>query len=485
MLKKEPVTFSSAFGLTSEDISSAGAIDVTLNCDTKLFIDPLLLGESDNIEFRKCAREAYEQRFQLVIKLLAASVAHNDKAWKAARTQLSFPEMKYTHLGYSKGETGSGLGTLLTDELIQSAKEIIDLGVTDPDLFVALSLFEDNVGADRISDMTSHIVLKCLIDFTARACEKLKIPTNEFAIRELGNETFALPGNPLKDNKEPILLVPKDVVRDLPTASDWDSVQSAAAETEELRHRVNVDIGDIWAAKTKRDKARIRESITSSRERFELFLNVLNRAVDEPYNISIDHQGQLYPSDLKQAIQRNYPLDLSSYSQRNLNIDEAQQVVEMIIEQFRQLIENNGLWRLLYNEKTRTPRHERAAQQIFFAVANSYCVANNLDLTPEANAGAGPVDFKISSGAQLKILVEIKKSNNPRIVHGYESQLETYKESETTRHAHYVIVDVSGLSVANRKALADMHTVAVVEDGADASKIWFVDGTPKESASKG
>lgn len=140
MLKLEPVTFSVAFGLTSKDISEAGAIDVTLNCDTKLFIDPLLLSESDDIEFRKCARDSYEKRFGLVIKLLAASGAQSDKAWKAARAQLSFPEMKYTHLGYSKGESGSGLGTLLTDELIQSAKEIIDLGVTDPDLFVALSL---------------------------------------------------------------------------------------------------------------------------------------------------------------------------------------------------------------------------------------------------------------------------------------------------------------------------------------------------------
>lgn len=341
------------------------------------------------------------------------------------------------------------------------------------------------MGADRISDMTSHIVLQCLISFTTRTCEKLNIDTHEFAIRELGGKKFSLPANPLKSNKEPILLVPKDVVRDLPTASDWDSVQSAAAETEELRHRVNVDIGDIWAAKTKKDKARIRESITSSKERFELFLDVFNRAVDDPYNTAIDHQGQLYPSDLRQNLQRDYPLDLSAYSQKNLDINEAQQVVEMIIEQFRQLIENNGLWRLLYNEKTGAPRHERAAQQIFFAVANSYCAANNLDLTPEANAGAGPVDFKISSGAQLKILVEIKKSNNPKIVHGYESQLETYKESEKTRHAHYVIVDVGGLSVANRKALSDLHTAEVAAKGANASKIWSVDGTPKQSASKG
>jgi len=33
----------------------------------------------------------------------------------------------------------------------------------------------------------------------------------------------------------------------------------------------------------------------------------------------------------------------------------------------------------------------------------SYCQANNLDLSPESDAGRGPVDFKISQGFNDKI----------------------------------------------------------------------------------
>ena len=41
-------------------------------------------------------------------------------------------------------------------------------------------------------------------------------------------------------------------------------------------------------------------------------------------------------------------------------------------------------------------------QAIFFGVADSYCDANNIDLTKEGNNGRGPVDFKLSRGANDK-----------------------------------------------------------------------------------
>ncbi len=43
MAKDEPITLSIAWGIDQDTITKFGAIDVTLNCDTNLFIDPLLL----------------------------------------------------------------------------------------------------------------------------------------------------------------------------------------------------------------------------------------------------------------------------------------------------------------------------------------------------------------------------------------------------------------------------------------------------------
>ena len=236
--KGEPITISMAWGIHSDAIGAIGAIDVTLNCDTKLFIDPLLLGDSSDQEFARCAQSAYETRFETIASLLAASNRMGDLAERSARDLFRFHEVAYTHLGYSSGTSGSGFGAALTDDLVVNAKQAIAIGVTDPDLFVVLSLFEPGVGPDRISDMTTNIIVECLAMFTLRGCMRLGIETRPFKI---GGQSYHLPSNPLKPT-EPVLLVPKDIVRDLPVAADWSSVSEVAQETEDMRSRVSAQI---------------------------------------------------------------------------------------------------------------------------------------------------------------------------------------------------------------------------------------------------
>lgn len=483
MLKKEPLTFSSAFNISAHSVLAAGAVDVTLNCDTKLFIDPLLLPQSDHRHFSDCATAAYRARFELVIKLLRATRQAGDKAWDGARKQLTFPEMTYTHLGYSSGKSGSGFGSILTDSLLDSAKKVIDLGVEDPDIFVALALFEENVGADRISDMTSRIILECLVEFTLGVASALGLPTSEFSIPELGNRKYRLPANPLEDGKQPIVLVPSDIVRDLPIASDWDSVASAAQQTEDLRNRVNADIGAIWAAKTKAEKRAVKDRILSSKNAAELFLEILKNAADEPYDIRTDHNGEIYPADLRRQLATDFPLSFSQYSGKKLTPEEANEIVEAIISKYQELIEHNGLWKLLWNEKSNTPRREKAAQLLFFAMAHSYCDANDLDISPEADAGTGPVDFKFSSGKSSSIIVEIKKSDNPSLLDGYNNQLDTYQRSAGAAHAHYVVLDLGTLSKARKDQLNDARNAASAKPKG-APKIWTIDASQQVSASK-
>src|SRR2546430_8635948 len=49
----------------------------------------------------------------------------------------------------------------------------------------------------------------------------------------------------------------------------------------------------------------------------------------------------------------------------------------------------------------------------------AYCVANNLEITPEADTGSGVVDFKFAASYVTRVLVETKLSNNKKLVHGY------------------------------------------------------------------
>ena len=159
-------------------------LDPTLNLDTALFVDPLLLPQSRHQEISTDANAAYEAHFVRVIRLLAASKTVGDVPWRSAMRQLSFPEIKGICLGYgSQSVSGSGSGSDMLDRVIKTAKEIVDLGVSDPDLFVAMALFEDGFGPDRISDMTCNIIFKDLLSFNKRMLTELPVPVQPTAIR--------------------------------------------------------------------------------------------------------------------------------------------------------------------------------------------------------------------------------------------------------------------------------------------------------------
>ncbi|HGM6415987.1 TPA: hypothetical protein ACKP8A_001961 [Stenotrophomonas maltophilia] len=479
MASNEPVTLSMAWKVTQAQLESVGAIDVTLNCDTNLFIDPLLLEDASDDEFAQCATEAYTSRFERICALLAESKESGDLADRSARNLLKFHEVPYTHLGYSSGTSGSGFGSQLIDNLAINAKQAISIGVRDPDLFMVLCLFEAGVGPDRISDMTTNILVDCLAAFTLRACRQLQIQVQAFT---LAGKTHQLPRNPLNPS-EPILLVPRDIVRDLPIAADWSSISEAAQVTEDLKNRVSAQIGDIWRAKTRRDKDETLKIALKSKTSFEMLLDLLRAAADAPYDLKNDHRGEIYPADLRERIAATEPLALNEYSGRPLTLSEATDVVRKIIEKFKSLIEDKGLWKELWDDKLTTARLEKAMQRLFYAVAAAYCEANNLDLSPESDAGCGPVDFKMSSGAKVKVLAELKRSTNSKLVAGYTKQLEAYKGAEGTTQAFYIVIDIGNLSSRKLSELTQARS-ALTSTGKPASEIVIIDGHTQKSASK-
>ncbi len=180
-------------------------------------------------------------------------------------------------------------------------------------------------------------------------------------------------------------------------------------------------------------------------------------------------------------ITMKYPINLDRYSNRILSFENLKEVVNELLNQFKDLLENKGLWKQLWDDEGK-PRKEKAAQSIFFAVAYAYCKANNIDLTLEADAGNGPVDFKLSHGFDSKIVVEVKLSTNIRLVHGYKKQLEIYKRANDTDEGILLLVDVGRMG--NKYTEIQRVRREFLEKHGKASEIWHVDGTQKESASR-
>ena len=476
-----PIHFSVHFGVPSELLENAGVLDPSLNVDTKLFIDPLLLERSVHTEISTDALATFQNYFHTVIRLLAASTQEGDVGWRSACKLLWFAEVKGTCLGFGAGSiSGSGSGPEMRNRLTKTAKQILDLGINDPDLFVAMALFEDKFGPDHISDMTTNIVCEHLLAFNARVLATLPVPCHPTSIilKNGRRYTASLPRNPFVVGGSPIILVPNDILRALPFAADWADVGRVAAENEMYRQNLNDHVARIWETKTRESKGNLRRWALSSKEDFETLLAILNGASPRPYDMLGDPLGEIFWRKLAETIADREPLKVAR--PKNMGEEEIASIVEQIIAQFKFLIESRRFSEELYYFGK--PRPEKAAQRLFFAIAYAYCKTNDLDLTPEAETGSGPVDFKVSSGFSRRSLVEIKLSTNKKVVAGYQRQLEAYKAGEETMKGYYVVINVGQMG-ARRKNLIALKATA--EDrGEQTSPIIFIDGLLRLSASK-
>lgn len=456
-------------------------LDPTLNVDTALFIDPMLLEHSAHSEISTGARGSYERHFATAIKLLAASRAKGDTAWRNAARLLSFPEINGTCLGYGTSSVaGSGSGPQATASLIETARDIVALGIDDPDLFTAMALFEEGFGPDRISDMTTNVIFEDLLAFNARVLSSLNLPLHVHLIRLKNGKSYStqFPSNPFIRGGGPIILVPADILRALPIAKDWADISDAASHNAALRSRVNDHVAELWRTKTLKDKDELKRWAMSGRSAFETVLEMLRGAHPKPYDMAGDPFGELVWRRIVEEIAASEPRTIAPL--RTPDAAGVCAVVEDIIAQFRFLIEDRRLSEELYYQGK--PRPEKSAQRLFFAIAYAYCKANNIDLTPEADTGNGPVDFKLSTGFTGRVLVEIKLSTNTKLVAGYTKQLERYQEAEETSAGYYVVLDVGQMGCKHERLIGKRNDAVLA--GQKASPIEVIDGTRRQSASK-
>jgi hypothetical protein len=472
-----PVLFSDFFNIDLGKFESLGVFNPTLNVDTKLFVDPLLLENSSVKLINGNANNRLTEYFEDIVTLLKASSCIGDLPWREADRRMDFHEIPGTCLGYGAATIrGSAFGKKLREKLLNTAKQIVSLGIVDPKLFILLPLLENDVGPDRISDMATKIILPELAAYTLLIAQRFSITTEQY---EFFGKTYSLPRNPLEKNSTPIILVPKDILSKLPVAADWSEVADAASKNSTIRSQVNLHIGNIWKAKNRKDKEKLKQNVLSSPQAFETLLRAVQSQKIPPYNFQTDPQGLLIWRQLLKTISSDHPLKIKQQGQ--LDINSAADIVNKINEQFEFLIEKRGLSKLLWRDK-KNQHHERVSQMIYFAVADSYCKANNLDITPEADTGTGAVDFKFSGGYDSRILVEIKLSTNPNVVSGYEKQLMTYAIAERTMRAIYLVIDVGKMGRKDQEILRIMNFNR--SKGKPTSEIFFIDGSVKASASK-
>jgi hypothetical protein len=209
---------------------------------------------------------------------------------------------------------------------------------------------------------------------------------------------------------------------------------------------------------------------------FDFFLSAVKENVRN-YDPNLDALGYYR---LKDIIANGFP-DLKQASTYDLKLGPAEimRLVKDTLELFKRHVEAGNLWEELWASDR--PKKERASQLIYYAIADAFCKANDLDISPEAHMGGGPIDFKFSSGYRARVLVEMKRSSGA-VVHGYEKQLESYKLASQTEFALFVVIDYGDLGDKLDK-ITDLRN-ARLKRGERASEIVVIDATRKESASK-
>lgn len=469
-----PILFSKYFNISAESLTNAGLIDPFLSVDTQLFIDPILLEKSANTIIREDGYSELKSYFEKIIRLLSISTKEGDAAWKAAQKLLNLREAPANGLGYGISDRpGTSRPNELSDTILHTTKEIIELGARDPEMISLMGFFEENVGPDTISDLTSRIIEPQLAIITNEFCSIHNIPIKP----SKQYKDLPLPHYKRKDGKErAIILVPLDIVRELPVANDWAGVRDAADANSTIRARVNSFLAGIAQPTITEQKEAIKSAALLSPEMFETFLNAM-REYTTFYDPKIDSLG--YYKFKKMLL--NNPEDLKSNENYDLKlgINVIIKIVNDTLEMFRHHIEKGNLWEELWIGNQ--PKKERAAQLIYYAIADSFCKANNIDISPEANMGGGPIDFKYSKGYNARVLVEMKKSTGT-VVHGYEKQLEIYKEASRTNYGIFVVIDYGGLGDKLKRIEEIKHKR--IQDKKPASDIIVIDATKKLSASK-
>ena len=466
-----PITFSEQFYVPAKILEATGVFDIILDIDTRVFIDPALLELCVEPEFSG-ARKKVEKYFSDIITLLRHSKRSTDMYWRRADRMLTFTELSGTCFGYfQNGTGGNAIGPVLRKSILDTIKELMTEGETDPILFELLGVFQEGIGCDRVSDLITFILREDILKYTQRVVELAGIDSITVS---LGQQKYKTCRNPY--NKKPLMLLPSAILSPLPIADSFDDIDWICHENERVREEINsyFDLGK----KTKLHKSQILALMHSSISFRTALVSAYKTAPKNTYDFSTDPAGEYVWLSAAREYVEKYPLSLTEVSLET--IDDVLTVTKTICARFKSLIEDNGLYKLLYNSDG-TSKHESAAQLLFYGIADSYCDANDIDLTKEGNNGRGPVDFKLSRGATDKVIVETKLTSNSQLRHGIEIQLPIYMKQEKTKQAIYLIID-NGHPKALENFIAFHNGLS--KEIKEKISYLVIDATPQLSASK-
>jgi hypothetical protein len=481
----KPLRFSHHFGVTRSNDDDW--FDPLLNEDTKLYVDPFLIFlETDSSWANAHAR--LMRFFDVAMKMLAESGFNRTAPlFRKAQSLLLFPEPPEFCLGVSKKSVlGAGSAKGLQAGMIEGAAVAIDQGIESLRHFEELALFGGQIGPDRIGDITCNVLKQEFIEYTQNVAIRHGVPLRRVNVRNAAwdetrrqwvSQIVELPLNPVATAQAGypigVLLTPERFLRRTPNIDPEDFWEFAwSVEGSQLKADFNYEIATSVDRETIIRLARRRRRLLSQ------YLDHLAGSPKRPYDVNADPDLIVKRADFGTAV-----ASLGDGLATPRSEDELITFTRAVIDNFRACVEKKGPGSLLWVDGK--PRQERHAQALFYTSAHLTCMDRDIDLTPEAETGRGPVDFKLSHGHSVRTLVEVKLAKSSTFWKNLENQTPIYLRAEGLKAGFFVVIQYTDKDCGDdfvKKAKEIGRRVAEQND--IAFEVVFVDARVKESASK-
>ncbi len=482
--------FSSLAGIST--IVNDDWFDPIITEDTPLYVDPFLVFEEMSGTFAD-SHELVIDFFSTCHDLIRRSKGNEKSShWKKAIRLLTFPEPREFALGMSMGTpNGAGTDTHFANHMAEALHVLsqVDREVDYVDIF---AVFVPGVGVDRISDIFCNILKSRFITYTKEVCARHGVASESIPVKNASwssgqgrwiERRESLPKSPITGDA--VLLAPDRFLQNIPqqvTASGFWS-WAEATHNKNLREDLNYNL-----AKSLSKAERAEEGRKLALKRPAMTFEYVDSVAEEDrtaYNVHEDPELLVKWYEAGRTAGQAAAEEHSERLGQPKSSDGFHTWVGRLAERFAYAVEQSDLWRVFWNDEQTVPRKEKIVQAVAQHVWIPICQINDVDISREVDLGRGPVDFKFSSGWELRCHLEVKLMSSTKLKRGAEAQLPQYMKTEKIQSAYYVCIGFRDREFEHER-LEEVREACRAMQLESHYKITpvFVDARPRDSASK-
>lgn len=479
--------FSDYFEIHSSLLEDYGALNICLEADLPLFIDPFLLFASNKTAYQQLHREIVTH----LVRLKQIALSGNS----GNLSIFQFPEVSQNWLGFSQwGNHGRGLGPGFAKSLISAFHGFYsnfgEEDITESPHIEKLTLIGKGIGRDFISDFTTNLIKEFLLSYTQEFARLHLKPSQRklFSIRCSFDQAlqiwlpkqFELPHFYRGDRDDDfIILTPIDILsKDEAFICSSDFTASfrhiaGALENSSLREAVNTYFASQLPEKPKKNDFELAMYSTVNKfpDLLDYYIKSKEENKDQASIISHEKVDRLQREllDTLQKLSSFLSADPSFYQTAPNSYEEALARASYL----KETIENNDVYRIFYKDG-KPMASEETIQRIFRLT----WFGSPYDVNSEVNNGRGPADYKISYGDRDSTIVEFKLGRSSSLKNNLISQTEVYKKASRS------ISDIKVILCYSQAEVAKVHRVLKSIGQENAENIVIIDASPKISGSK-